>query len=273
VLPMMSSVFLCKCSKHARDMNLTPEKILKFAMPSLAVMSAAFLSLYFPVNQQRSFYIQLQTFFENGNVSGGNKNGSIMLQLSESLGYNTQQIDFNKGNETAGYQQQSPIYFSLASFANFTQMDSVKNLVDSGKGLDILMERGNALSVVSILLAPFMLWLVMVTVIGSVIRGLFNAQSALCSYILVMTVKHYLLNGGGPWNIAALVVVIPSCIMTMAAEMWVNSSFYTHYHFDASGHTNNNSNSNCGLGHNHNNEDDEEDEEEEETEDVNTASV
>ena len=223
VLPVMSSVFLCKCGGHARDMNLTPEKILMFAMPSLAVMSAAFLSLYFPVSEQHSFYVQLQALFEN-RIKGLNSSDSVILRLSESLGYNQQAT-----NETGNPGQQSPILFSLAAWANSTQIESI---VNAERGFDMLMEKGNALSVISIILAPFMLWVVMVTVIGSVMRGVFNAQGAFSSYILVLAVKHFLLNGGDPWNIAALVVVVPSCIMTMVAETWKNSSFYTNYHFD-----------------------------------------
>ena len=240
VLPTVTSIFLCKCSLQARAMNLTPERILMFAMPSLAVMSAAFLCFYFPASKQRSFYIQLQNLFEDGiDFYDRNANSSIILKLSESLGYTQHYGGNDNNNNGSSYyeqqQQQSPIYFSLVSWANSTQMEGVKNFVNAGRGLDMLIERGNALSIISILLAPFMLWAAMVTVIGSAIRGACNVQSAFSSYILVLTVKHFLLNGGGPWNIASLVIVVPSCIMTMVAETWKNSSFYTHYHFDSGG--------------------------------------
>jgi hypothetical protein len=246
VLPVMSSIFLCKCSAHVRVMNLTPQKILMFAMPSLAVMSAAFLCFYFPISQQRSFYIELEKLFEHG-ING---NSSIIFKISKSFGYAQQKDGYNINNNNGSQQQQSEIYVSLFSWANSTQIDGLKNIVNAGGGLDTLVEKGDALSVLSILLAPLMLWVAMVTVIGSTMRGEFNAHSALSSYILVLTVKHFLLNGGGPWNIASLVIVVPSCIMTMLAETWKNSSFYTHYHFDSSGDSRDgdlDDNDDCGV--------------------------
>jgi hypothetical protein len=262
VLPIMSSIFLCKCSRQARAMNLTPEKILMFAMPSMAVMSAAFLSLYISVNQQRSFYIQLQNLFEEVINNSSKTNSSIIFKLSESLGYTQLQTEYNNDNIT-GYNQQSPNYGSLFSWANSTQMEGVKTFVNAGKGLDMLLEKGNALSIISVLLAPFMLWVAMVTVMGSVIRGVFNAQSAFSSYVLVLAVKHFLLNGGAPWNIAALVIVVPSCIMTIVAETWKHSSFYTHEHFTKD----------FNNDHNNGDLDDDEDADEEDDDAVNTASV
>ena len=246
MLPVMSSIFLCKCSAHVRVMNLTPQKILMFAMPSLAVMSAAFLCFYFPISQQRSFYIELEKLFEHG-ING---NSSIIFKISKSFGYAQQKDGYNINNNNGSQQQQSEIYVSLFSWANSTQIDGLKNIVNAGGGLDTLVEKGDALSVLSILLAPLMLWVAMVTVIGSTMRGEFNAHSALSSYILVLTVKHFLLNGGGPWNIASLVIVVPSCIMTMLAETWKNSSFYTHYHFDSSGDSRDgdlDDNDDCGV--------------------------
>jgi hypothetical protein len=60
----------------------------------------------------------------------------------------------------------------------------------------------------------------MVTIIGAASRGISNTQSALSGYTLVLTVKQYLLTVNPYWAIAAMVIIVPSCILSIAAEVY-----------------------------------------------------
>ena len=201
-LPMICSSLLCKCSEQAKAMRLSPERVLMFAMPSLAMLSVTYLSFYLPtIIEEKCQQTQIDTAEVYNNLS------KVIFSYNDS----------SKNHTT----QESDFYLQFWSWSNSSQMQAMRTFFEARKGFDLfLLEDGSTLLTFFILISPLMLWATMVTIIGAASRGISNTQSALSGYTLVLTVKQYLLTVNPYWAIAAMVIIVPSCILSIAAEVY-----------------------------------------------------
>jgi hypothetical protein len=216
LLPVICSSLLCKCSEQANAMRLSPERVLMFAMPSLAMLSVTYLSFFIPT-------IMIQDECPTTVITNSKD------QLAEAFD-NISKAIFNNDNKNNSERlfnktltQESDFYLQFWAWSNSSQMQAMRSFFEARKGFDFFLEDGNPLLSVFVLISPLMLWCTMVTIIGAASRGISNTQSALSGYTLVLTVQQYLLKSSPYWVIAAMVIIVPSCTLAILAEVYDDS--------------------------------------------------
>ncbi len=210
LVPIMCINVLGKCSIQAKALGVSAQNILKFAMPSLAMLSVTYLS-FMAVPYPDTFSIV------NIETNQTHENSSYVLALND---------NFNKANQntSSSLLPQSEFAQLLSNWGNSSQIKYMQDFLNSRKGFEAIFEVKTAASIISILLAPVFLWCTMITMIGAAMRGTTNAQNAFSAYALVLVVKQFILTTGEhddrAWVIAAIVMAVPACIMTIFAEVY-----------------------------------------------------
>ena len=279
LFPMVASIFLCKCSPIPSVMAMSAKRVLTFGMPSMAMMSIMFLSFYFTAENnkhkrdQLDYFKEWRLFFADNvdlqnyimaslfSSTNNNNNGSAMNNNATSA-YGLMWL-WNSNTTTTTNSNMGNMHNNNIIINN-NSSNSGPNFQDFmrvGKGLEeALFEKSNFVVLLSSFMAPFLLWASVVTFIRAAMAGISDVQSVFSGYVLVFAAKHYILSS--PDNnslsssptlfVAAVAVAVPPCLITLFAETWKRSSFYSGgypaaaFSRNTTTTTNNNNDGDCG---------------------------
>ena len=250
IVPAMCSALLCKCSQQASIMHIAGDKVLMFAMPSLAMMSVTFLSIYFPMHGVFSS----EDFFH---VNGINTNNKSLNLFSDYYYYNSNvpsaPANFNKSFSDDRYDSN---YGSMDGDNNITSdyYDNISSMMFENKSVDIILNNNNYgldmfyywgnytqfmiekfvesksgwdfhpflgvgwVSIFLTVIAPVCLWFAMIAVIAAAIKSVSGIQSTLSGIALVATIRQLILGERTFCIILSVVMLVPSCILTVYNE-------------------------------------------------------
>jgi hypothetical protein len=248
VVPAMCSALLCKCSQQASAMHISGDKVLMFAMPSLAMMSVTFLSIYFPMHG----IFSREDFFHVDVINGNNKSLSLFS-------------DFYYNSNKDGRDATSIFNESSSNYADNYGNDDVNNITDylynnislmilenrgsnvkikgNDYGLDMFYYWGNytqfmiekfiekksgwdfhpflgvgGISIFLTIIAPACLWFAMIAIIAAAIKSVSGIQSTLSGIALVATIRQLILGERTFCIILSMIMLVPSCILTVYNE-------------------------------------------------------